>query len=123
MKIAITSQDRTHITEHAGHCRRFWIYDVTDKAISQKTLIDLPADQTFHDTQSTIPDGLQGVQVLIAGGMGRGLTQRLARHGIEGIVTAATEPDTAVAAYLAGAIAIQEPGAGCAHGDGPHPHH
>ncbi|HAN73627.1 MAG TPA: dinitrogenase iron-molybdenum cofactor biosynthesis protein, partial [Planktothrix sp. UBA8402] len=26
MKIAVTSQNKTSITEHSGHCRKFWIY-------------------------------------------------------------------------------------------------
>jgi predicted Fe-Mo cluster-binding NifX family protein len=31
MKIAVTSQNRREITEHAGRCRRFWVFDVEDR--------------------------------------------------------------------------------------------
>jgi predicted Fe-Mo cluster-binding NifX family protein len=42
------------------------------------------------------------VDVLIAGGMGRGLADRLERRGIRALVTSETDPDRAVAAYIAG---------------------
>jgi len=35
MKIAVTSQDRPHVTEHAGHCQRFKIYEITKQTIAQ----------------------------------------------------------------------------------------
>jgi len=123
MKIAVTSQDRTHITEHAGHCRRFWIYEVNDQAIAQKAFVDVSQDQTFHEFSGNIPDHLADVQVLISGGMGQSLTQRLARHGIEGLVTTTTQPDAAVSAYLSGTLATQSPEQQtCTHGEG-HDHH
>ena len=28
MQIAVTSQNRKTVTEHAGKCRKFWIYDI-----------------------------------------------------------------------------------------------
>jgi hypothetical protein len=30
MRIAVTSQNRREITEHAGRCRNFWVFDVED---------------------------------------------------------------------------------------------
>jgi predicted Fe-Mo cluster-binding NifX family protein len=30
MKIAVASQNKTAITEHAGHCRKFWIYETKE---------------------------------------------------------------------------------------------
>jgi predicted Fe-Mo cluster-binding NifX family protein len=124
MKIAVTSQNRTDITEHAGHCRRFWVYEVDQQAIAQKSLIDVPEDQTFHEFAGKIPAHLQDVQVLIAGGMGQSLTERLARNGIEGLVTTESQPDNAVAAYLAGSLATKAPAVEiCGRGEGPGHHH
>lgn len=124
MKIAVTSQDRTHVTEHAGHCRRFWIYDVNEQAIAQKAFVDVAKDQTFHAFSGNIPAHLADVQVLIAGGMGQSLTQRLARHGIAGLVTPEQEPDAAVSAYLAGTLATKQPELKtCSHGPGHDSHH
>jgi predicted Fe-Mo cluster-binding NifX family protein len=124
MKIAVTSQNRTDITEHAGHCRRFWVYEVDQQAIAQKSLIDVPKDQTFHEFAGKIPAHLQDVQVLIAGGMGQSLTERLARNGIEGLITTESQPDSAVAAYLSGSLATKAPEVKiCGHSAGPGHHH
>ncbi len=30
MKIAVTSQNRKTITDHAGKCRKFWLFDIDD---------------------------------------------------------------------------------------------
>jgi len=37
MKIAVTSQNRREITRHAGKCSKFWIYEVSDGKIGEKT--------------------------------------------------------------------------------------
>jgi predicted Fe-Mo cluster-binding NifX family protein len=124
MKLAITSQDRTHITEHAGHCRRFWIYDIVDAAIAHKTFVEVPANQTFHEFAGRLPAHLQDVDVLITGGMGQSLTDRLSRNGITGLVTSETQPDAAVSAYLSGNLATITPEhTECGFGEGPHHAH
>ena len=124
MKIAVTSQDRTHITDHAGHCQRFWMYEITEQAIAQKACIDVPKDQTFHEFVGSLPAHLQDVQVLISGGMGQSLTDRLGRNGIHGLVTTETQPDAAVSAYLTGTLATKQPERHtCAHGVGQAHHH
>lgn len=51
---------------------------------------------------------LDAVNVLICGGMGSGLAQRLKARGIQGLVTTESDPDGAVAAYLAGRLPLGE---------------
>jgi predicted Fe-Mo cluster-binding NifX family protein len=109
MKIAIASQNRRTITEHAGRCRKFWIYAVEDNQITRKTLLELPKEQSFHDSSPHDPHPLDDAQVLIAGGMGHGLFRRLERKGITGIVTLETDPEKAVIVYLAGTLAVGSP--------------
>ena len=105
MKIAIASQNRKIVTGHAGKCRRFWVYDIEDGAVKDKQLLELPREQSFSEHRGPEPHPLQGVRALITGGMGEGLMRRLAAMGTEGIVTPETDPDRAVAAYLAGTLA------------------
>jgi predicted Fe-Mo cluster-binding NifX family protein len=50
-----------------------------------------------------------GVDVLIAGGIGSGLQARLARKGIEAVVTTETDPDRAVALWLAHSLVRAAP--------------
>ncbi|MGF1612787.1 MAG: NifB/NifX family molybdenum-iron cluster-binding protein [Gammaproteobacteria bacterium] len=116
MKIAVTSQNRHSVTEHAGKCRKFWIYDVAGGEIQGKRLLELPKAQSFHDSARTEPHPLNTVDVLISGGMGRGLERRLRERGIEAIVTHETDPDVATKAYLDGTL-VRLP-AGCE----THPH-
>jgi predicted Fe-Mo cluster-binding NifX family protein len=109
MKIAVASQNRKNVTGHAGKCRRFWIYEIEAGAVKDRQLLDLPREQSFHDYHGGEPHPLHGVQALITGGMGEGLFRRLAGMDIEGLITTETDPDRAVAAYLAGALPLGQP--------------
>ena len=122
MKIAVTSQNRRTITEHAGKCRKFWIYDINQGQIAGRNLLELPMEQSFHESSPHEPHPLDDVQVLISASMGPGLHQRLIAKGITALMTQETDPDVAVAAYLQGTLIS---GAGsCDHGaDHQHQHH
>ncbi len=121
MKIAVTSQNRRTITEHAGKCRKFWVYDIEQGQVTGKTLLELPIEQSFHESSPHESHPLDAVQVLITAGMGPGLQHRLAAKGITALMTAETDPDQAVAAYLQGTLVA---GAGsCDPGAHQHHHH
>ena len=115
MKIAVTSQNRREITEHAGRCRNFWVFDVEDGRVASRNLLELPKEASFHDSSPHAAHPLDGVDVLIAGGMGSGLQARLARKGIEAVVTPEKDPDRAVSLWLTHSLARAEPHAH-AHG-------
>lgn len=125
MKIAITSQNRREITGHAGRCRNFWIYEIAEEApqaVKDKQLLELPKEQSLHEHAGNGPHPLDGVDVLITGGMGGGMRQRLAGKGIRGITTPETDPDRAVADLLDGSLVEQasDHDCKCDHG---HAHH
>jgi predicted Fe-Mo cluster-binding NifX family protein len=50
MKIAVASQNRKEITGHTGQCRKFWIYQIENDAVAGKELLELPKEQSFHET-------------------------------------------------------------------------
>lgn len=104
MKIAVTSQNRKIITEHAGRCRKFWIFSIDNAVIVDKQLLELPIEQSFHASSAHEPHPLDDIDVLITAGMGSGMVRRLARKGIIGLITEQTDPDTAVALYLTGEL-------------------
>jgi predicted Fe-Mo cluster-binding NifX family protein len=123
MKIAVTSQNRRDITEHAGRCRNFWVFEVDGLQIVNRSLLELPKDASFHDAPAHAPHPLDGVDVLISGGMGEGLKARLARRGIEALVTTERQPERAAQAWLAGDLPVGETQPhehGAKH---PHEHH
>ena len=109
MKIAVASQNREQITEHAGRCRKFWIYETEENTVAHKKLLELPKEQSFHDSSPHAPHPLDDAQVLIAGNMGTGLVRRLEARGIKAVITPETDPDKAVAAYLDGTLVVGVP--------------
>lgn len=108
MKIAVSSQNNITITPHAGRCRRFWIYEVDDSGIRDGDIVEIPVVDTLHACIQ-MPHALQGIGVLISGSMGRGLVDRLAHHGIRGVITREIDPERAVLAYLDGSLVMLEP--------------
>jgi len=104
MKIAVTSQNRRTVTSHAGRCRRFWIYHVRDGAPVGRELLELPREQSFHESSPGEAHLLDGIQALISQGMGDGLVRRLARMGARGYLTEASDPDEAVRRWLDGTL-------------------
>ncbi|MDD2661003.1 MAG: NifB/NifX family molybdenum-iron cluster-binding protein [Methylococcales bacterium] len=96
MKIAVASQNRKEITGHTGQCRKFWIYQIENDAVTGKELLELPKEQSFHETSPLEHSPLDNVQVLIAGGMGSGLVRRLQEKNIQALITKEPNPDQAV---------------------------
>ncbi|WP_428354736.1 NifB/NifX family molybdenum-iron cluster-binding protein [Methyloprofundus sp.] len=104
MKIAVASQNRREITDHTGRCRKFWIYQVENETITNKELLELAKEQSFHDSSPNDSSPLDDIQVLIAGGMGTGLVRRLENKDIQPLITTETDPDKAVEDYLQGSL-------------------
>ena len=76
MKIAVTSQNRKAITEHAGKCRKFWIYEIDGKTVVKKTMLELAKEQSFHESHGAGPHPLDGIEVLISGGAGQDIEEK-----------------------------------------------
>lgn len=116
MKIAVASQNRREVTGHTGRCRKFWIYDIsTQGEVLGRQLLELAKSQSFHESSPHDRHPLQGVQVLISGGMGQGMHRRLAAMGIEAAATCQTDPDVAVRAWLDGTLDSVAPETGHDH--------
>ena len=109
MKIAVTSQNRKNVTEHAGRCRKFWVFSVENNKIVDKQLLEFPKEQAFHDSSPHAPHPLDHIDILIAGGMGQGLMTRLESRGIKCVVTKEENPETAVSLYLRGSLVSEKP--------------
>lgn len=104
MRIAVTSQNRKTITQHAGKCRNFWIYDIDHGEVVTKTLLELPQEQSLHASHGTRIHPLDGMDVLIASSMGEGLFIRLAEWGVQAVLTEEVDPDVAVVKLLTGTL-------------------
>ena len=108
MKIAVTSQNRKSITEHAGRCRKFWIFTTENNQIINRELLELPKEQAFHDSSPHESHPLDDIDILITGGMGQGLVMRLEQKGIQGLVTKETQPEKAVLDFLNDSLEVEQ---------------
>jgi ATP-binding protein involved in chromosome partitioning len=90
---------------HFGHCEYFAMIDVdeTKKEITKKELVPSPEHQP-----GLLPPWLahQGVNCVIAGGMGMNAQNLLKNHGVDVIVGALeSDPEKAVLSHLNGKLA------------------
>ncbi len=93
---------------HFGHCQQFALFDVDSEAgeILNDRRLDPPAHQP-----GVLPAWLhdQGVNVIIAGGMGMRAQNLFAEHGIKVVVGAPSQPpENVVRSYLDGDLAVGE---------------
>jgi predicted Fe-Mo cluster-binding NifX family protein len=105
--IALTSQDRRKITQHAGQCRNFLLFDVVGSRIGEPRLVELPLGASWHDTPNHEPHALDGVDVLISGSIGDGLRRKLSQRGIRIVITTERSPRLAVQRYLDGTLPVR----------------
>lgn len=89
---------------HFGHCEKFALLDVDKQA--KKILGRKDVDSPPHQP-GLLPSWLaeQGVNLVIAGGMGQRALQIFQSHGIQVLVGASPEaPERIVGEYLAGTL-------------------
>ena len=100
MKIAIASEGSV-VSQHFGHCDGFTIYDVEGTEIKRDAFIANPGHRPGF-----LPNYLyeQGINVIIAGGMGAGAIEIFNEKGIDIITGAAGNVRGVVNAYLAGSL-------------------
>ena len=77
MRIAVTSQNRRDITEHAGRCRNFWVFDVENGRVTGRSPARAAEGSLVPRQLAARRAPLDGVDVLIAGGMGAGCRRGL----------------------------------------------
>lgn len=107
MKIAVASQNRRDISKQTGHCRKFWAYSIENAAISERYMLELSKEQTFHAISPRQASPLDDVDYLITGSMGVGLAKLLEDRGIRALPTDEQDPDRAVTDFLHETLVIK----------------
>ncbi|MCQ2559605.1 MAG: NifB/NifX family molybdenum-iron cluster-binding protein [Clostridia bacterium] len=99
MKIAVP-YDNEQVFGHFGQTKTFAIYEVNE----QKQIVDKKLLPTQEQGHGALPVLLKahGVDILLAGGMGQGAKDAIAKQGIIGLTGATGSVDEVVKAYLAG---------------------
>ena len=118
MKIAVVTDDGAVISAHFGQAAYAAVFTIEDGQAVERELREKPHHGAHHDHRHDHNGGqrqggglfrqilpvLQDCQVLIGRGMGQPAFVKLQQAGIEPILTDIREVDTAVQAYLDGAI-------------------
>lgn len=102
MKIAVASE-RNGVASHFGHCEGFVVFEIKDGEIINKKVVENPGHEP-----GLLPRLLarEGVNVVIAGGMGMRAQQLFAENNIR-VVTGANGPiNDVVKAFLEGNLII-----------------
>ena len=101
-KIAVAT-DGEQVAQHFGRCPAYTIAQVEDSRIVSQEVIANPGHEPGF-----LPGYLaqQGVEVIIAGGMGPRAEGLFAQNGIEAVVGAYGPVDKALQAYLAGSMEL-----------------
>jgi predicted Fe-Mo cluster-binding NifX family protein len=109
MKVA-TAINGNIISQHFGHCESFKIYEVEENKIVNENVVANPGHRPGF-----LPVFLRdnGVNVIIAGGMGVAAQRIFEENGIEVIVGADGDTDEAVKRYLSNEL--KSTGSFCDH--------
>jgi predicted Fe-Mo cluster-binding NifX family protein len=105
MRIAVTSLNFKTVSRHAGRSRRFLVYD-SSAGVEAPALLELSPQYALHGFDDRLPHPLDGVDVLLTGSAGDGLTRRLARRNIRVVCTGEVNPRTAVLRFLEGRLPL-----------------
>jgi len=100
MKIGI-AKEGTIVSPHFGHCEGYAIFSIENGAISRRVDIPNPGHQP-----GVLPALLarEGVNLVIAGGMGPRAIDLFHSHGIEVCTGVEGEIDAIIQAYLGGTL-------------------
>jgi predicted Fe-Mo cluster-binding NifX family protein len=111
-KIAIPTKDKL-IDDHFGHCEYYTIFEINgNNQLARKDNLVAPEGcGCKSNIASTLKD--MGVSILLAGSMGDGAANMLAKHGIKAIRGCKGNAEDAALAYLAGSIS--DSGTSCQH--------
>ncbi len=114
MKIAV-SCNGSNIWAHFGHCENFMMFDVEDGKIVSSESIPNPGHKPGF-----LPNFLadRGANVIISGGMGGGAVDIFNERGVEVVLGASGDAQTAVEKFLKGELVST--GEVCQHHDHDH---
>ncbi|EFO81557.1 hypothetical protein OSCT_0573 [Oscillochloris trichoides DG-6] len=115
MKIALVSDNGTTISRHFGRARHYVVVTVEEgrevaREVRSKEDCHSHGHDHSHDHSHSDPrhdailDAIRDCQVVIAGGMGAGMDQRLRSAGINAIRTQIPSIEIAIEKYLNGKL-------------------
>jgi hypothetical protein len=110
MLVAVTSQDFTTVTGHAGQARR-WLLFQLEPGLPARELrrIELAKEQVFHHWTDQGPHPLDGITAILTTSAGDSFFTRMQERGVSVVLTGETDPAQAVTAWHAGTVRPPKP--------------
>ena len=123
MKIAVASQNGKTISGHVGRITGFTIFTLDEERNFTSDRIKLEKDQTFHSLHHNLPPALHDIDMLITGGHGPSLVQRLNAIGLRNVITTEKNPEKAIELLIEGKLPVISSEEFHKHMGGHHHHH
>lgn len=115
MKIAIPTRDG-RVDDHFGHCDHYTIFEIEQGAIV--AISEMPSPEGCGCKSGIAPIlSAAGVEIMLAGNMGDGAKNVLAKSGIKSVRGCSGDIEQLIIDYLAGKI--EDSGEHCDHHDCP----
>ncbi len=106
MKIAIATKHFSEVSGHAGQCRHWLLYDLSQHQSSQllpaPRQITLDAGEVLHTFEDDRAHPLDGVDIAVVASAGDGFIRHMRQRGCQVLVTGESDPALAITRILAG---------------------
>lgn len=109
VRIAVASRNGTDVSGHIGKCADWIVFEGDASDVKEAERIKLPKHLVFHHYKDDVPHPLSSCSAVIGASAGESFTSKMAKRGIEVVLTAESDPTTAVADYLRHTLAPPKP--------------
>ncbi|HKI62610.1 MAG TPA: NifB/NifX family molybdenum-iron cluster-binding protein [Mariprofundaceae bacterium] len=115
LRIAVASRDGIRVAGHIGKCADWIVFEVQDNNaadaphIFEAERVSLAKAFVFHHYKDDAPHPLQACSVVIGASAGDSFVEKMQRRGIEVVLTAESDPVTAVADYVCHTLTPAKP--------------
>jgi len=105
-KIAISSNKKGTITEHAGKCSFFYVYTIDSEGKYTKDTLELEKGQRLHDSfeNTATENPIFDMDMLLTQSLGQGAIENLATKNVKAYIIQETDPDTAINKLIEGTL-------------------
>lgn len=115
MRIAVASRDGRTVAGHIGKCADWIVYEAAaapagePPRVAEVARVSLPKELVFHHYEGDGPHPLGDCAAVIGASAGDSFVAKMARRGIEAVLTAEPDPLCAVQAYLVHRVTPPKP--------------
>ena len=106
MRIAVASRDGRSVVGHIGKCQDWIVFEAEpapaggQPLVTQHALVSLSKELVFHHYRDQGPHPLSDCDAVIGASAGESFVEKMARRGIQAVLTAESDPVTAVADFV-----------------------